>query len=192
MSDLPTKSSLRADLRRARRTLVPALARAEAAATVAALSIWLADRPGVALASYAALAGELDLAALHAPRWASGLPVWLPSVRGDALDWHPVTASIQLRPGAFAVPEPDPGQVPARALPASAVVLVPGVGFGSDGRRLGQGGGFYDRFLAAHRGPTIGIGFTCQRRDDLPLEAHDHPVAGVLLGGSWLRHPTEP
>ena len=189
MNPPPTKASLRADLRRARRALPPGQATAEAAATVAALVAWLAGRPPAAIASYVAKPGELDLAALHARQWSAGQPVWLPSVHGERLAWHPVTALDQVRPGAFAVHEPDPDRVPPASLPDQAIVLVPGVGYGRDGRRLGQGGGFYDRFLATHAGPAIGLGFACQRCDDLPLDPHDHPVTGVILGGAWLRHP---
>jgi 5-formyltetrahydrofolate cyclo-ligase len=185
----PIKATLRAELRRARRALPPERAAAEAAATVAALEGWLATRDTPVVASYMALPGELDLHALHARRWARGEPVWLPSVSGVRLEWHPVRAVDQLHPGAFGVREADPDEVPAADLPAGAVVVVPGVAFGRDGRRLGQGGGFYDRFLATHAGPTIGVGFTCQRRDDLPLEPHDRPMAGVLLGGTWMRQP---
>ena len=190
MTTPPSKPSLRAELRRARRGLPPAQAAAEAAGTVAALDAWLATWPAPpVIASYLAVPGELDLAELHTREWAAGRPVWLPAVRGLDLDWHPVAALDQVRPGAFALCEPDPGRISAATLPAQAVVLVPGVGYGSDGRRLGQGGGFYDRFLATHAGPAIGIGFACQRRDDLPLDPHDHPVAGVLLGGAWVLAP---
>jgi 5-formyltetrahydrofolate cyclo-ligase len=35
------------------------------------------------------------------------------------------------------------------------------------------------------------VGFTCQHHDDLPREAHDHPVSAVLLGGSWLLPPPD-
>ena len=186
------KAALRRELRRARRALPPAQAAAEAAATVAALEVWLATRADPVIAAYMALPGELDLGALLARRWAAGLVVWLPAVRGVGLDWHAVTSRDQLRPGAFGVSEPDPGLVPAGAVPAHTVALVPGVGFGRDGRRLGQGGGFYDRFLASHPGPAIGIGYACQRCDGLPVEPHDRPMTGVLLGGDWLRHPATP
>ena len=66
------------------------------------------------------------------------------------------------------------------------MVLVPGIAFAADGHRLGQGQGFYDRALAQHRGPAIGIGFSCQRDDDLPREEHDRRLDGVILGGDVL------
>jgi 5-formyltetrahydrofolate cyclo-ligase len=73
----------------------------------------------------------------------------------------------------------EPGDLdPARL----DVVIVPGLGFTPDGRRLGQGGGHYDRFLG--RLPpdtrTIGVGFAEQLLDDLPTEPHDHRVHHVI------------
>ena len=55
------------------------------------------------------------------------------------------------------------------------VVLVPGLAFTPGGDRLGQGGGWYDRFLAGVRDDctTIGVGFDVQLVDELPLEPHD-------------------
>ncbi len=55
------------------------------------------------------------------------------------------------------------------------VVIVPGVAFTRRGDRLGQGGGWYDRFLAGVRPEcrTIGVGFVEQIVDALPVEDHD-------------------
>ncbi len=55
------------------------------------------------------------------------------------------------------------------------VVIVPGLAFTSHGDRLGQGGGWYDRFLADVRPGcrTIGVGFVEQIVDTLPVEVHD-------------------
>jgi 5-formyltetrahydrofolate cyclo-ligase len=55
------------------------------------------------------------------------------------------------------------------------VVVVPGLAFTADGRRLGQGGGHYDRFLARLRPDcvTVGAAFAEQLLDDLPTDPHD-------------------
>lgn len=62
------------------------------------------------------------------------------------------------------------------------VVVVPGVGFTQDGRRLGQGGGHYDRFLPRLRADcvVIGVCFAEQLVDDLPTEPHDRSVDVVV------------
>lgn len=177
------KAALRRALRRARRALPPAQRAAEAEAVLAALAPLAMEGP---LASYAALPDELDLAPLHAARWRAGLPVWLPRVVGSQLIWHAVRAPDQLAAGAWGIPEPDPGLVPEGDLPHGCLVLVPGLGFTPDGGRLGQGGGYYDRALAARTDlVAIGVGFACQLVAALPLAPHDVRLAAVLLAGRW-------
>ncbi len=55
------------------------------------------------------------------------------------------------------------------------LILVPGTAFTRRGERLGQGGGWYDRFLPGRRdhAVTIGIGFAPQLVESLPTEPHD-------------------
>lgn len=64
---------------------------------------------------------------------------------------------------------------------APDVVIVPLVAFTAEGHRLGQGGGHYDRWLAAHPDVTaIGLAWDCQLAEELPVEAHDRPLAAVV------------
>jgi 5-formyltetrahydrofolate cyclo-ligase len=62
------------------------------------------------------------------------------------------------------------------------VVIVPGLAFTPDGRRCGQGGGWYDRFLAELRDDctTIGVCFAPQVVADLPTEPHDVVLDAVV------------
>lgn len=63
------------------------------------------------------------------------------------------------------------------------VVVVPGLGFTRAGDRLGQGGGWYDRFLTGIRSDcvTIGIGFAEQVLDEIPTEPHDVVLDHVVV-----------
>jgi 5-formyltetrahydrofolate cyclo-ligase len=68
------------------------------------------------------------------------------------------------------------------------VIVVPGVAFTADGHRLGQGGGWYDRFLARVRDEcvTIGVGFAPQLVERLPVEPHDVALDVVVTDmGVW-------
>jgi 5-formyltetrahydrofolate cyclo-ligase len=71
-------------------------------------------------------------------------------------------------------PPPDPHTID--------VVIVPGTAFTPSGDRLGQGGGWYDRFLRTVRPDcvTIGVAFAPQLVDELPVEPHDIRVAIVV------------
>ena len=84
----------------------------------------------------------------------------------------------RIAPGAYSIPEPvDDG--PEADDPA-ALVLMPGLAFDPQGHRLGYGGGFYDRFLAAEPHPTIALCYAFQLLPQLETEAHDIPVDAVL------------
>lgn len=72
----------------------------------------------------------------------------------------------------------------APVVPPEAVdlFLVPGLAFTPDGRRLGRGGGYYDRLLArrAIGSTAIGICFAVQLLESLPTEPHDQRVDAVI------------
>lgn len=61
------------------------------------------------------------------------------------------------------------------------LLFVPLLGFTAGGARLGQGGGHYDRWLAAHaKAIAIGLAWDAQLVDELPLEPHDRPLTAVV------------
>lgn len=77
-----------------------------------------------------------------------------------------------LKPGAFGIPEPAPDG-PGIDINELEVIFIPGIAFDRQKGRLGYGGGFYDRVLSDYRGIKIGIAFSFQIVDELPLEEHD-------------------
>jgi len=88
--------------------------------------------------------------------------------------WH---ADMPMQEGAFRIPVPAQIEVVIPDL-----LLVPCVGFDTHCYRLGYGGGFYDRTLAAMspRPATLGIALSCTGVDALPIETHDIPLDGIL------------
>ena len=62
--------------------------------------------------------------------------------------------------------------------------IVPGLAFTRGGKRLGYGGGWYDRFLAsAPKGAVkVGVAYSFQIVDDLPAEPHDIPLTDIVKG----------
>lgn len=69
------------------------------------------------------------------------------------------------------------------------VVVVPGLAFTAAGERLGQGGGWYDRYLAQVRADctTIGVCFAEQILDTLPVEAHDVTMDHIVTERGIVR-----
>ena len=65
-------------------------------------------------------------------------------------------------------------------------VLVPGIAFDLQGRRLGRGKGYYDRLLAEVRGKTCGVAFDEQIVDEIPVEPHDIHVNCILTPTRWI------
>lgn len=100
----------------------------------------------------------------------------------DSIPGEPVTAPFVARRRAagqsVVLPEDDPRPDPA----GIDVVVVPGTAFTRRGERLGQGGGWYDRFLLGVREHcvTIGVGFEIQIVDELPVEPHDIVLDAVI------------
>jgi len=97
--------------------------------------------------------------------------------------FHRWCADMPMQEGAFRIPVPAQIEVLVPDL-----LLVPCVGFDRHCYRLGYGGGFYDRTLAAlsPRPATLGIALSCTAVDALPVEAHDIPLDGILTEDSAL------
>jgi 5-formyltetrahydrofolate cyclo-ligase len=78
-----------------------------------------------------------------------------------------------LVPSTFGVPEPIGNEIPAEPRDIHTI-LLPMLGFDRKGGRLGYGAGYYDRFLAKNsRIRKIGIAFSCQEAERLPVEESD-------------------
>lgn len=91
--------------------------------------------------------------------------------------WRDPYNEDELETGPFGMLQP-----PATSEPAQPDLLfVPLVGFTATGDRLGQGGGHYDRWLAANpKVRAIGLAWDCQRVESLPFEPHDRRLAMVV------------
>ena len=126
------------------------------------------------LLCYLSMGSEPETRALIEAAWQEGKRVLLPRVvpESPVLAWHRVDDFSSLARSPFGICEPVPGVHPA--YPSSvmakldgAVAIVPGLAFDRHGFRLGYGGGYYDRFLAAFHGTSIGICGAGAVRDDL-------------------------
>ena len=106
----------------------------------------------------------------------------LPKVENGTLAIYQVFDFESLIRSPFGVLEPDPKN--ARLISSSALscILVPGLGFDHNNRRLGFGKGHYDRFLQRNSFLKIGVGFSEQLIFELPFEAHDVSLDKLVLG----------
>lgn len=76
---------------------------------------------------------------------------------------------------------------PAVPLADMVGVLVPGLAFDGQGGRLGRGRGYYDRALAGYQGMKVGIAFSCQILEGIPLEAWDLKMDAIITETSVIR-----
>lgn len=111
--------------------------------------------------------------------WADGKRVAVPKVVAGEMRFIWLNGFNAMETSAFGVPEPAAdGPV---ADDDAALVVVPGLAFTPAGHRVGYGGGYYDRWLAAHPGhPTVALCYDYQLTDELEIEAHDVPLDTIL------------
>ncbi|MEI9888639.1 MAG: 5-formyltetrahydrofolate cyclo-ligase [Rhizomicrobium sp.] len=177
------KRALRAHARAHRATLT----RADFAQTIARFADDIALAPGATVAGYFPLRDEADPRALMAALAARGHKLALPCVEsGKPLVFRAwkMGHAMRANAGAFGIAEPL-AEAPAVA---PTLVLVPLLAFDAAGHRLGYGGGYYDRTLAALEGArAIGIAYAGQEVAALPREPHDHPLEAVLTENGLRR-----
>ncbi len=136
------------------------------------------------IGAYAAWGDEPDILPMLAEVAAEGR-LALPHHAGrvDTMDfcrWRPDDALVK---GPWNTPQPEDGA--ETALPA--LIFCPLVGFDRQGGRIGQGGGHYDRYLAAHPDALrIGIGWSVQEIDTMPAESTDIALDAVLTEQEFI------
>ena len=123
---------------------------------------------------------EPDTRPIAEALWAAGkqvlFPKCLPHRRMEA---RAVRGMEELVPGVFGIPEPG-GDCPAVERGKIDMVLVPAVCYDRSRFRLGQGGGYYDRYLSGYGGATVGLCRDALLLERVPRERHDLPVERVL------------
>ena len=108
-----------------------------------------------------------------------GKQVAVPKVYGKEMRFILLPDLSQVAPGCMGISEPtEDGPI---ADDPHALVLMPGVAFDAQGHRIGYGGGYYDRFLAAEpEHPTLALCYDFQVFPELETEEYDIPVDQVL------------
>jgi 5-formyltetrahydrofolate cyclo-ligase len=182
------RKQIRQQVRKARQQLSTEFQAECAAALVQQAQQFLELQHAQHIALYLSNDGELDTSALLAYLQQQGKTLYLPVL-------HPFTAGYLLfqrydaltvmQLNKFGIREPKP-DVTAIALPAQLdVIFMPLVAFDTQGQRLGMGGGFYDRTLAAlpktsQKPLLVGLAHQCQQVAAIPTEPWDVPLPLVL------------
>jgi 5-formyltetrahydrofolate cyclo-ligase len=183
----PAKAALRRDLRARRAAFFAGLdvsARAGAAAAIERHLGPLLSRTGP-IAGYVAHRGEADVLPFLLKAFHLGHEIALPHVAegSDSIRFTRWQPDMAMQGGLAGIPQPD--AIHPKVAPA--IVLAPLVGFDRGGRRLGQGGGFYDRWFLRHpQVLRIGIAWSVQEEADIPADPWDMPLHAIVTEKEWI------
>lgn len=147
------------------------------------------DPAGKVAALYAGIGAEID-PRRHLAAWLieQGWTLALPRVEGE--DGHMVFR--QWMPGDALTRDEADINAPEPSKPALEpdLVITPLLAFDRKGRRLGQGGGYYDRALETLRARKsvfmLGLGYVGQETHGLPVEAHDQRLDAILTESAYI------
>jgi 5-formyltetrahydrofolate cyclo-ligase len=195
------KRTLRRELRSKRRSLSARDHDLKSRLAASAITKLPAFKSGARVAVYLPFDRESNPAALLEAARRRGVRVFVPvvdSVRHRRLRFLPLTG--RTRQGVFGISVPHTGG-PKSAVPPRwfDLIVVPLVGVDGHGRRLGMGGGFYDRAMGFRRtrhhwrGPKlVGLAFQCQRTDSVFAEPHDVRLDAVATEHGVRHFPKDP
>jgi len=145
----------------------------------ARLRLLLQERPGITLGVYWPFQAEFDPRGLIDWLIAAGSAVALPAVvdRKGPLEYRAWRPGEILVDGVWNIPIPE-----KRDIVIPAAVLAPLVGFDQECYRLGYGGGYFDRTLAAlsPRPWAIGVGFELSRLETIHPQDFDVPMDVIV------------
>ena len=152
--------------------------------------------------SYLSFGNELDVDGFNARLLEKGASVYVPVIksgvlkgsRTEELDFRRIGPDFHTLPkNRYGIREPGPGiqtlEFNSKTANSLIPVIVPGLAFDGKCRRLGRGGGFYDRFISSHRSRicTVGVCFSVQKVDEVPADGKDEPVDWLVTAGETIR-----
>lgn len=179
MTQAKDKSSLRQQLRQRLAALAPLDRHRRSVATTDLLLSTPEFHDARVIMIYLAMPHEIDTAPIALRAWQEGKQVVVPRIYWSDRTLLPVEIQSLATPmdtDHRGMRQPETGQ----PMPVDLIdlVVVPGLGFGLAGQRIGRGHGFYDRFLVqeAFHGISCGLGFDSQIVSELPMLPHDIPL----------------
>ncbi len=113
--------------------------------------------------------------------------------RSMPIRWAPLTSLDSLLPGRWGIPEADTEPASAEILGRADVIVIPALACTSEGKRLGMGGGWYDRALTWARpsAPIVALINDAELLDDLPTQPHDRQVSVIITESRVIKTGAE-
>ena len=186
------KDELRQAMRARRRALSQEEQRRASLAVLERVRAFAPYREARSVMAYMACRGELDLSPVLLDALAQGKTLLLPRCEAPGImTARRVTELSQLAAGAYGLMEP--AQCCAVFPPEEInLIFVPGTAFDALGGRLGQGGGYYDRFLARTGALRTGVCHDFALTACVPVQAHDVRMDCILTPGGMRCTGSQP
>jgi 5-formyltetrahydrofolate cyclo-ligase len=170
------KPVLRKLLLAARKNFPPNLRAAAAEKIISAvltLPTWQSART---VGCYLSLPEEVPTAQIVSLGLKSGKLMAAPVITqlNEPMRFYQLALNQKTQAGPLGIMQPPQDQLVAAE--SLDLLVVPGVGFDLHGNRLGYGKGFYDQYLAAFKGITLGLAYDLQVVDELPATSRDCPL----------------
>ena len=185
MNDIAlAKKHLRNQIRKAISKLSPSDKLLESQTMVQLIAEFISDNHTIkTVASYAATKDELNLD--HLPSLLPEIRFSYPKCSPDGImEFYVVDDLLEMKPLTMGIREPDPKLHKQLSADSIDLFICPAFAYSEDGKRLGKGGGYYDRYLCKKRynATTLGVVFDCQKVtiDEIPTEAHDLLINYIL------------
>ena len=184
------KILLRRAIRSRARTLDPAYCRSADLAIREQLFIMPEYRNASRIFCFVSRPSEVDTRPIIQDALSSGKTVAVPRCAGNGImHAHCIhDPDTDLSPGMYGIPEPSP-ETPLMDPSAPDLILVPCCSCSHTGKRLGFGGGFYDRYLTQTSAVTVAL---CREKltvSEIPSEPFDRDMDIVLTEAGIFRHP---
>lgn len=184
------KAALRSSVR-ARRRLRSPKEQDEVAGQIASRAIAFLPAEPCDVTCYVSTPGEPGTGPLIAELLRRGHRAWLPRIVDERLLWVQVGPDSDYAPGPLGIREPRGAG--RESLDFAEVILMPALAVDPSGRRLGQGGGYFDRALStvaslADGGPVlVALVYDDEVVDQVPTEGHDRLVDAIVTPVRTLR-----
>ena len=137
---------------------------------------------------YVSYGGEVETHRLIEELLSLGKRVLVPRCRANGvMDCVPIASLDQLVPGMKGILEP-PAELLAVDPQTVEFAVIPAGGCGEDGSRLGQGGGYYDRFLERVRCGHAALCLEAFLLPSVPAEPHDRSMKCIVTQQRVLRY----
>jgi 5-formyltetrahydrofolate cyclo-ligase len=140
---------------------------------------------GLTITSYVPMGSEADPSPLARAATDAGCVLALPhvTVRSEPMRFLAWETEAALEAGPFGLSQPAADAIELRP----DIILTPLLAFDAELDRLGQGAGYYDRAFA--RFPDawrVGVAWSVQQVEDLPVEPWDMPLHAVITEQGWI------